>query len=414
MTENLAQWTRILIGGWRELTRRWRIALVAPLLAIFAFTSLVQWIAMNWVHHLWGEHTHYAIEVLFYGLFGPLFFLLFISGVFFRWRAERQRAERHLAAVVNSSADAIVSVDTLGKIHSWNRGAETIFGYRAEEALEQSLEQLLDSGLGWPANASRWETVLRARDQREIPVEVSSSLLADEGGDQPMRVLIIRDVTERRRREQAVQEERARIARDLHDGVQQDLFLAGIKLDICRQLLQGDSERVDRELLAIRETIQDEITDLQRIVRALRPLELEHFGLMSAVRRLAVEYAKQNQAAVDFSLQGPERDLPYEVEAALYRVVQEALNNVAKHAQAQRVWLKLDLSDPQEVLLIIRDDGRGFDAQTLLTDSAPHAGLGLRHMRERVEERGGTFAINSVRGRGTTLEVRIPLGVPPS
>ncbi len=409
MTKGINQWTRILIGGWRELTRRWRIMLITALIGASALTSIIQWFGMHWVHDHWGEYGHYALEIVIYGVLGPLLFLLFASSIFFRWRMERERAEQQLAAVVEGSADAIVSVDAQRRIRSWNRGAETLFGYGAEEALGEAFERLLGPSLRWPANASRWETVMRARDGRQIPVEVSCSLLAEEVGEGPMRVLIIRDVTERKRREQAVQDERARIARELHDGVQQDLFLLGIKLDICHQLLRSDPDRAAQELLSVRETLQEEISNVQRIVRALRPIQLERFGFVSALRRLAAEFAQQHPCAVDFSLQGPERELPYEVESTLFRIAQEALNNVAKHAQAQRVWLQLDLTDPQGVTMTIRDDGRGFDGHPGITQPVRSAGLGLKHIRERVEQQGGTFTLDSAAGRGTTLTLTIPL-----
>ncbi len=202
----------------------------------------------------------------------------------------------------------------------------------------------------------------------------------------------------------AISEERDRIARELHDGVQQDLFLLGLKVDLCGELLRSDPERVAQELKSIRQTLTEGINDLQRITQALRPIDLERLGFFEAIRKLSAELGEQNRVAVQVSLVGGEKRLPYDLEASLFRIVQEALSNVAKHASAKRAWVELDLSDSKKVSLIIRDDGRGFDPK-LLNDAR---GLGLKHMKERVEERGGLFKLESTPGRGTKILAVLP------
>lgn len=201
----------------------------------------------------------------------------------------------------------------------------------------------------------------------------------------------------------AISEERDRIARELHDGVQQDLFLLGLKVDLCCELVGSNPERVTQELKSVRQTLTEGINDLQRITRALRPIDLERLGLFEAVKKLASELGEQNRVAVQVSINGGTKKLPHDLEASLFRIVQEALSNVAKHACAKRAWVELDSSNPKKVTLTIRDDGRGFDPQM-----APQ-GLGLKHMKERVEERGGLFTLESAPGQGTKILAVLPI-----
>jgi signal transduction histidine kinase len=141
----------------------------------------------------------------------------------------------------------------------------------------------------------------------------------------------------------------------------------------------------------------------------LRPAALDDFGLDMALRRYASEWSEHNGVAVDFHSQGVEAHrLPTEVETTLYRITQEALTNVLRHAKAQRVGVILERR-PDHVLLIVEDDGRGFDAQAVLNAADAHGKLGLLGMQERVMLANGTIEIESAPGAGTTMFVRIPL-----
>lgn len=211
---------------------------------------------------------------------------------------------------------------------------------------------------------------------------------------------------ERRHRERAVVEERARIAREIHEGVSQNLYFLGLQLDLCRKLARDAPERVEGELVKFQGLLQESIGDLRRLIWALRPVELEELGPIEAVRRLASDLKSKVGLDVEVTVQGEERRLAPEIEGTLYRCVQEALNNVAKHAQASRAWVAFEL-DAARVRAQIRDDGRGFDVEATLQDGD---GLGLRHLRERVQERGGTFHIeSSANGGGTRVTATLPL-----
>jgi signal transduction histidine kinase len=209
---------------------------------------------------------------------------------------------------------------------------------------------------------------------------------------------------EERRRERAVVEERARIAREIHEGVAQNLYFLGLRLDWCRKLAAKEPERVAQEITALQALLQESIGDLRRLIWALRPVELEELGPIEAVRRLASDLGDQVGLEVEVVVEGPERRLSPQIEGALYRCVQEALNNVAKHAQAHHAWVEFAL-EPDQVQVSIRDDGRGFE----VTSALKTEGLGLRHLRERVEELRGKFTIESSPGKGTRLTAVLPL-----
>ncbi len=407
----LANWWRFFVA-WPNLSTRWKIILLLGVLGVLLAVVVIQWVAMGWVHKRWSDPAHHALEVLFYGLVGPILMVLFVSRVFYRWHIEKTRAERDLAAIVNSSADAIISLDEREQIRSWNLGAEAIFGYRSAEVLGRSFTGSLvsaDHRGRWEAfkavaGVRRGELELQTRNGQRIPVEFASTPLYDKTGQFVGWSLVMRDITERKRYERLVAEERARIARDLHDGVQQDLALLGYKVDLCCQLVANDPERVARELQQIREALSDEIKELRRLVQALRPIDVERLGFLTAVRQLVTEFGKQHQVRAHFTVHGVEHPLNEALEVALFRILQETLTNVAKHAQARNVWVELDLRDTESLALRVEDDGRGFESESLRD-----GGLGLKHIRERLAQWGGQFTIDSNPGQGTKLSIWVPL-----
>jgi signal transduction histidine kinase len=160
---------------------------------------------------------------------------------------------------------------------------------------------------------------------------------------------------------------------------------------------------LDQLQVLLRENIQE----VRRSIFALRPVTLEEHGFFPALRQFLNDFGEQNQLLIHLTVQGQEGDLSASLELPLFRIIQEGLNNVAKHAQAQALWLEVDVSTPAQARLVLRDDGRGFDLATL--DRAARRGhLGLKQMRERVEQGGGRLAVQSMVGNGTTLDVTLP------
>ncbi len=201
-----------------------------------------------------------------------------------------------------------------------------------------------------------------------------------------------------------LEEERQRIARELHDEAGQALI--GIKLGL--QLLAhkvppeipGLLEEVDR----LRRQVNQSTAQLKGIAHALRPPILDELGLEVALNQCIADFQERMAIAIHFESIDQLTRLPQEIETACYRIVQEALTNVARHAQANQVWIAL-ISDASHVHLSIRDDGQGFDVR----QSQRH-GLGLLGMQERAKMLGGQIAVKSALNVGTAVTVEIPLG----
>jgi len=198
------------------------------------------------------------------------------------------------------------------------------------------------------------------------------------------------------------EQERARIARDLHDGVGQQLTALLVGLRGCEEVADLDDARTRardlRELAALAHG------EVRRLARGLRPVVLEEFGLATAMSRLCEDFTRAHGIAVQLRCDPPELGrLEATLETALYRIAQEALTNVARHAGARSVDVAL-ARDDASIVLSVHDDGQGFDA----SDADPRGGFGISSMRERAAMLGGTLQVRTRRDEGTTLELRVP------
>ncbi len=211
----------------------------------------------------------------------------------------------------------------------------------------------------------------------------------------------------------AQEEERRRIARELHDGVGPTLASLNIRLSTARRRLERDRHPVATELRELSEHVQESIQELRRLIYALRPAALDELGLIPALKEYVARYREGEGLEVRLFLSSdegiePAERFPAGVETALFRIVQEALNNVVLHAQASRVEITLAW-DEEWIRLRIEDDGRGFDPQAARARSQ----IGLWSMEERVRQLGGRFTVRSAPGSGTTLQAVIPRRSPP-
>ncbi|MBI3961199.1 MAG: GAF domain-containing sensor histidine kinase [Deinococcus sp.] len=193
----------------------------------------------------------------------------------------------------------------------------------------------------------------------------------------------------------AIAEERSRIAREIHDGVAQNLAFLMLKVDLARRLLNRAPELVDRELELIKQTLRSSISEVRRSIFALRPIDLERHGFYGALEKFVREFDEQTGITIHLEVSGERQRLGPKLELVLFRVLQEALNNVAKHSGASRAQVTLTLGS--QVALAVQDQGRGFDP------SQTAEGVGLLQMRERTAARGGKLEIRSAPGQGTTV-----------
>jgi signal transduction histidine kinase len=212
----------------------------------------------------------------------------------------------------------------------------------------------------------------------------------------------------------ATVEERARLARELHDSVTQSLFSLNLTLKAARRSIDSNPARADTLLDNVQELAQGALAEMRALIFELRPQALANEGLVSALQKHADSVRARSGLQVHLDTKG-DRRLPLDYEEALYQIAREALHNVVKHAQATQAWVSLDLAGP-EVVLSVRDDGKGFDPEEVLNDGGSH--IGTSTMRERAETIGGALEIRSCPGCGTEVVVRssVPGGkvqVPP-
>jgi len=381
--------------------------------------------------------------------------LIWVTAVLVR-RAKTAKlddATRRLGAIVESSSDAILSVTPDGIVTSWNAGAERMFGYPAAEMLGRSVLTLIPADLHddearLHASVQRGQSIRTddavrlTRDGRSIDVSITLSPLKDAAGRSMGVSKIIRDISERKRSQtllrqahealevkvqertaelssanhslqklssrlmQVQEEERSRLARDLHDEVGQ--LLTALKIDL-QEIQHGEVTQVRSDSLTDSLALVDRLlTQVRTLALDLRPSMLDDLGLVPALRWYANRQAERNGWILAFSAEGVTGRVPVPIEVACFRVVQEALTNVSKYAKANTIDLSLRRQG-QAVVIVIQDDGLGFDVVLARRRAQGGQTLGLLGMEERVRLAGGALEISSAPGHGTRLELCFPL-----
>ena len=357
--------------------------------------------------------------------------------------AERERAEgsaddaRHrLAGIIDSAMDAIITVDDQQHIVVFNTTAEALFGCSREGALGASLSRFIpqrfraahsehirhfgEGGTTTRRMASqRIVTGLRS-DGSEFPIDASISQLSL--GGRKYYTVIVRDVTERLRADEALrrskeelyemasmsatarEQEKSRIARELHDELAQSL--TALRMDVAWLGQRGAAaDAPSAAKLAAMETMLDRmVAATRRIAADLRPLMLDDLGLVPAAQWLVESFKERHGIACEIEVVPLDLELQDPQATAVFRIMQESLVNVARHAQASRVDIMLARNNG-EIRLRVADDGRGFDPG----ESRNANSFGLVGLRERAHLVDGQITIDSAPGRGTIVEVRIPL-----
>jgi PAS domain S-box-containing protein len=340
---------------------------------------------------------------------------------------ERRRTQDLYKALLIAAPDPIVTVDKDGEIVMVNRQAERVFGYGSEELIGQSVETLLPENLrgrhvhhrtDYIGNAqvrpmgAGLQLVARCKDGRELPVEISlSPVLTTEGA---FVTTVIRDISERKQAEDSLrdlsarlisaqEEERSRIARELHDDFNQRLALLAVDLEQLAGRQPTSREELTDCLQALLRRTKELSSDIHRLSHQLHPSILQHLGLVVATRSFCKEISDQNGIHIELVHHGVPISLPGNIALCLYRIVQEALRNVIKHSGAESARVEFKGS-PDELTLRISDDGMGFDPESART----RRGLGLLSMRERLRLVNGTISFGRSEPAGTRIDVRIP------
>jgi PAS domain S-box-containing protein len=267
-------------------------------------------------------------------------------------------------------------------------------------------------------SGSKTQVLLHAGDGSKMPAQISIRPLAMNGFNRATIGLVVTDITEARRTEEQlralthrvvqVQEaERGRVALELHDNITQLLCAILVRSQTLANKLSTRDGPAKREAMKLREMLGQTAEEVERISRNLRPSVLDELGLVPALRATCTEFADRTGVSLKLACKPLTVRLPAEGELALYRILQNALENVEKHARARHVTVRL--RQRTFVQLTINDDGIGFDPEHHAARRKGKGGLGLLSMRERATYVGGAFKIKSVRGAGTEIEVLIPL-----
>jgi len=203
------------------------------------------------------------------------------------------------------------------------------------------------------------------------------------------------------------EEERKRIAADIHDGLTQALTAIGYKVLLCQELKNRDSSRLNDELNRLVLNINEALRQSRQIISNLRPKILDDLGIVAACKRVVNDFQENTNIQVDFAC--PENlEVNPDVGIAFFRILQEALHNIKRHAGASKVDIALAPNGKNQLCLQLRDDGRGFNAHRY-NRAAKDSGLGLLTMRERARDLGGQFEIISRAGEGCHIRVIVPL-----
>jgi PAS domain S-box-containing protein len=347
-----------------------------------------------------------------------------------------RRSEEHLRLVFDAAVDGIVELDADDVVVRANEafcrmvhlGRSTVEGQRWH-ALAASLDGADARFADLP---SAGQAQLERPDGAPLFLE---SRVSEIPTDPPRRLVLIRDVTPGkaadqtirsllkflqekdedrtsllRRTNSAIETERNRIARDLHDGPVQGVSAASLSLEAALLMIgAGDVDRGVEVLAKVRKELADEADALRALMSGLRPPVLEERGLMPALREAATRFGIEHGIETDLTGTLP-RPLSADLETLAYRVVQIALTNVAKHARANRVAISVEAT-ASSLRVEIEDDGRGFDS-AMTREFLRQGRVGLASMRERVELANGTFVIRSTPGRGTSIVATLPVDAP--
>jgi PAS domain S-box-containing protein len=351
-------------------------------------------------------------------------------------RRQERIATAEQAALLELTQDSVFVIEMDGKVQFWSRGAEVMFGYTKAEAAgmiahEMLLTEFPESFAEITAQlirAGHWEgdLIKTAKDSRRVVVSGRWALQRGKRGAPPRVLVVNSDITERKQGEEMVilqreqlraladrlqrvrEEDRKKVARDLHDEIGQ--ILTSIKMDmkwISRRLPDSEGE-VRNRLQESLQSVDEGVKSVRAICSRLRPGVLDDLGLAAAIEWQAGEFESRNSVRCRVSVPPVDLHMDGDRATAAFRIFQECLTNVIRHAQAKLVLVNLCQED-ESIVLVVEDDGVGF-VEPDLSNTA--GSLGLLGMKERAQACGGDVRISSSPGNGTTVTIRVPLDAP--
>jgi len=374
-----------------------------------------------------------------------------------------KHSEERFRSVAQSASDAIISTDSLGNIVFWNRAAETLFGYAADEALGKPLTLIMpercrqahQEGMKRVVATGKTKIIGKVvelaglrKDGREFPLELSVATWHT--GEGVFFGGICRDITERKRAEEALRKahdqlekrveertvellraneqlqqeiqerrllssqllttqetERRRISRELHDELGQSLTVMKLRLSYIQKELAINQVVIREECEKTLQYLNQVIENVRRLSLDLSPSILEDLGLTAALRWLINNFIKNNDIQVTFDVLEIDNLFSRDAQISIYRILQEALTNIGKHAQAKNIRVVIKKYEDRGFFRV-EDDGQGFDPMKAATKDATERGWGLETMKERARMLGGSLDLWTQEGEGTKISFHIP------
>ena len=208
---------------------------------------------------------------------------------------------------------------------------------------------------------------------------------------------------------QAQEKERLRISLQMHDGPAQSMSNLVLRAEICQRLIDRDIEQARNELSALKSAINTTLQDTRRFIFDLRPMILDDLGLVPTLRRYVQQFSDKNKLEINLMVQNMDSRLPSHYEVALFRFIQEALNNVVRHANASQARVLLE-NNGSSIHVSVEDDGSGFHVAEMLSEESGRRNMGIETLRQQAETLlRGEFGIESAVGRGTRVAAVVPL-----
>ena len=324
--------------------------------------------------------------------------------------------------VLQSLSNYLILCDPEGRMQTVNESLCDSLGYEKGELLGTSLSKIITKDEALNSPEFRGEATLRTKSGRQVDVILSRSIVNDDQGQLNGLVVVAQDISQLKRAEERLrksqrrlkslleklvttqEDERKRVARELHDGMLQAVIAAELQFKsyLRRGQKKGDLPN-PQKLEAGIECLSEAVSEGRRLIHDLRPPTLDKFGLVDSVKHELDKLGRDMSCPIRVSCRNEAEEIPQSLENAVYRICQEACNNIRKHSKPTEIQAEL-IIDTEVLTLTVSDNGSGFDTSVNKPD-----GIGMKSMRERAELHGGSLSVESTVGQGTTITAILPL-----
>ena len=342
-------------------------------------------------------------------------------------RDELETVKRDVERIKEETATVIKRVDELernerkARIHLMEVSRD--FKNRTEEEVREAYEEARKIQIDVAVTREQEQNLRRQRDEMEVRlrnlggtvakaeqlgslVGVVLDYLGDQMSEAFSQIESLQNAHELGAQViRSQEEERRRVARDIHDGPAQAIANIVFRAEVCERLIDTDTQRAKSELKALREHIRNTLAEIRKIIFDLRPMALDDLGLAPTIRGVLDVFREEYGLFTEVAVIGKERRLESHVEIGIFRVVQEALNNIVKHAQASSAKVRIEFA-AAGVTVLVEDDGKGFE---MTEGELPSGHYGIMGMRERMQLLNGKLSIKSAPRRGTRVMISVPL-----